>query len=291
MNKNFSIFGFRGSLCGDQIMALPLLNYFESLYPNSYKTWTIAKKTSQMLPFFTNQKLIDRILITENNESLGLNDVQLVKSSNIFINPFPQHPPCPGLNVGIDNFWYNKFNCVTETARMAGISEKDFLRLPEIERKPRLYQWFETEKRPKSIAIHARAGYNKEQSRNPTTQFWRELTPKIQKMGYKIFHCGVDSEEDIGENITRITHLSLFEQIRVSLSTDLVLGNDSGFNWIIGAYGYPMISLITNHGPKQAENLNFAPENYKNNNINLFCKNGFDNLEYETVLNAINQLK
>lgn len=291
--KNLKCFLGRASLVGDTIMFLSSLTYFKKLYPDSYTIFPIARKCSQAAMLYIGHPEIDKIHILENWESLGENDIKLVNSCDIKINPFPSHPPCPGYIVGIDNFWYNHYNCVTETARMAGIDEGAFnTLLSEEERKPHLYQWFELNKEPKSIAIHARAGYNKEQTRNPSTQYWKGLTATLIKEGYKVYHCGVESEEDIGEGVIRITNLSLFDQIKIALSTDCLIGNDSGFSWIYGAYGHNMISLINIQSPGHITNeLAFAPENYKENSINLITRENYVNISYETIIDSINQLK
>lgn len=271
-------------------MSLPLLNYLELIYPESYKFFVVAKKCVQILPFLANQELIDRVWVLEKWEGLGQNDIALANFCDYAVNPFPQHPPCPGLNVGIDNFWYNYYSCVEETIRMAGVDLTEFYKLPEQNRKPHLTQWFDLERQNGTICIHAKAGYNNEQKRNPTTQFWAKLVEKLNKLGYKVYHCGVDSEDSI-EGTIRVTHLSLFEQIKLALSTECLIGNDSGFSWIYGCYGHNMVSLLTNHAPKITNVLNFAPLNYKNNSINLISLDGFDNLKHEDVLNAINELK
>ena len=291
MENNVKLFAGRGSLIGDTIMFLPTLNVLEKLFPNSYKIFPISQKTSHSAVFFLNHPLIDKIHILEKWEGLGENDIELAKKCDHYINPFPQHPACPGLTVGVDNFWYNNFNCVQETMRMASFSEKNLDFLSEKEKKPKLYQWFPVEKKDKSIVIHARAGYNNDSRRNPSTKYWRELTKKIQEKGYKIYHCGVENEEDIGEDIIRITNLSLFDQIKFSLGCDLVLGTDSGFNWLVGAYGHPMISLLCSYMPNHNQNLlALAPENYSNNNINLLNTESCDKINQEEILEAIDKI-
>ena len=289
MNKK--IFAGRGSLIGDTVMFLPALTILEKVFPNSYKIFPISQKTSYSSVFFLNHPLIDKIHIVEKHEALGVNDIELAKKCDVFIDPFPQHPPCPGMTVGIDNFWYNYYTCVQETMRMASLNEMLFNTLSEEEKKPRLYKWFPTERHQKSIAIHARAGYNDAPIRNPSTKYWRQLTKKIQAKGYKIYHCGVEKEEDIGEDVTRITHLSLFDQIKVCLGCDLVIGTDSGFNWLIGAYGHPMINLLCVIAPNHTQNLlAFAPDNYLNNNINLLTHGICDNIKQEEILESIDKL-
>ncbi len=291
MDKKIKIFAGRGSLIGDTVMFLPALNLLEKYFPNSYKIFPISQKTSYSSIFFLNHPLIDKIHFVEKYENLGDKDFEIIKQCDYFIDPFPYHPPCPGLSVGVDNFWYNHYTCVEETMRMASISMDAFRSLEEQEKKPKLYQSFSSERKRKSIAIHARAGYNDAPIRNPSTAYWKELTKKIRNKGYKIYHCGVEKEEDIGEDIARITGLSLFDQIKVCLGCDLVIGTDSGFNWLIGAYGHPMISLLCCSAPNHNQNLfAFAPENYKNNNINLLAHGSCDNIKQEEILDAIDKL-
>ena len=70
MDKNFKIFGVRAGLIGDSIMALPILNYLENKYSNSYKIWVIEKKCSQAAPIYINHPLIDKILISSSKQIL-----------------------------------------------------------------------------------------------------------------------------------------------------------------------------------------------------------------------------
>jgi hypothetical protein len=109
------------------------LTILEKLFPDSYKIFPISQKTAYSSVFFLNHPLIDKIHITEKYEALGQNDVEIIKNCKAFIHPFPQHPPCPGLSVGIDNFWYNEYDCVEETIRMANISKNQFDLLSEEE--------------------------------------------------------------------------------------------------------------------------------------------------------------
>jgi ADP-heptose:LPS heptosyltransferase len=83
----------------------------------------------------------------------------------------------------------------------------------------------------------------------------------------------------------------LFEQIKTCLGCDLVVGTDSGFNWLIGSYGHPMINLLSVTFSKHTQNLlAFAPDNYLNNNINLFADGGCDNINQEEILESIDKL-
>ncbi len=292
MNKHFI---GRASLIGDTIMALPLLNYVNILDPGSYKIFPISKKTSQSAPLFINHPLIDKLYILNEWESLNEEDIRLIKSCVIKVNPFPQHPPCPGLTVGVDNFWYNEYTCVEETIRMAGIDLQSFKEIVPIEQqKPKLELWFKYNKYSKTIGIWGYAGYGQEHRRNPSKEWWNKVTKELIK-DFNIFQFGAENEpifdsiaDQLGDKYKRFNERDFFEQVRISVGCNVNINTDSGSGWIIGAYGLPQISLLTNHAPNHTKNLiAFAPENYYNNDVKLFAYGGCDNINVDTVFQAI----
>jgi ADP-heptose:LPS heptosyltransferase len=275
VNKNFKIFSGRASLIGDTIMFLPVLNYLELKYPNSYKIFPISQKTSQSAPLFINHQLIDKIYILGEYEGVSQKDIDLIKSCDIVINPFPQHPDV--------HDWWNYYNCVEETFRMAGFNINEFKSMPEQFKKPKLEKWFQTEKYPKTIAIWPFAGYNQNPKRNPSKEWWKKTLKEIEdNFNFQIFHFGATSEPNLGENLNNyhnMTHLSFFEMIKITLGCDVMIGTDSGSSWVIGAYGFPQINLIIKNAPNHIQNLEaFAPENYLNNKIDLFGLEGTDSI-------------
>lgn len=286
MNKNFKIFGGRASLIGDTIMFLPVLNYLEKKYPDSYKIFPISKKTSQSAPLFINHPLIDKIYVLEQEESLSIQDIKLIKECDFAINPFPAHPDV--------NDWYNYYNCIEETVRMAGIDLKEFNCLPEDLRKPKLEKWFKTNKNEKTIAIWPFANYGVENARNPSDKWWKNLLSILDKE-YKILHFGSPLEPNLGENLNNyynLTNLSFFEMVRITLGCEFSIGTDSGSSWVIGAYGFPQINLILKNSPNHIKNFTaFSPENYLNNKIDLIGLDGKDSITKEKVIESIKILK
>lgn len=284
MNKNFKIFSGRASLIGDTIMFLPVLNYLELKYPNSYKIFPISQKTSQSAPLFINHPLIDKIHILGEYEGLSKEDAELIKSCQVSINPFPQHPDVQD--------WWNYYNCTEETFRMAGLDIGEFHSMPEEFKKPKLSKWFKTQKYEKTIAIWPFAGYNQSSTRNPSNIWWEKTLKHIEdNFNSKIFHFGAESEPNLGKdlkNYYNMTSLSFFEMIKMSLGCDLMIGTDSGSSWVIGAYGAPQINLIIKNAPNHFKNLEaFAPENYLNNKIDLFGLNGPDSISSEDIINTL----
>jgi ADP-heptose:LPS heptosyltransferase len=285
MNKNFKLFSGRASLIGDTIMFLPALNYLETKYPNSYKIFPISKKTSQSAPLFINHPLIDKIYVLEQEESLSVQDIKLIKDCDLAINPFPNHPDVKD--------WYNYYNCIEETIRMAGINLKEFNSLPVDLKKPKLEKWFKISKNEKTIAIWPFACYGVDTGRNPSIEWWQKLL-KILDKDYRVFHFGADAEPNLGEglnNYYKLTNLSFLEMIKITLGCDLSIGTDSGSSWVIGAYGFPQINLILKNSPEHKQNFNaFSPENYLNNKIDLIGLNGKDSINIQDLLNSINKI-
>jgi ADP-heptose:LPS heptosyltransferase len=69
------IWGVRSGMIGDMIMALPILNWLEQIYPHSYKYWVIGQRFSQALPLFINHPMIDKIHILKTAERYWMLDI------------------------------------------------------------------------------------------------------------------------------------------------------------------------------------------------------------------------
>lgn len=297
--KNFKIWGVRANVIGDQIMALPILNYLEKKFPDSYKYWCISNKISQSAPLYLNHPLIDKIKVTDDWElPSGKNDIDIIRSCNLIINVMPPH---------VIEDWYNYYDCVQETAIMAGIDIDDFEKvLSDEERMPRLYKWFESGKtnyscvgyNPKYekikeepfVAVFPFASYGKEPYRSPSLEKWKSITNDIVKnFGYNIYHFGFVTEPDIcdiQEKYFKFTEMSFFDQIKLSLDSKICIGTDSGSMWVIGAYSHPSINLITNHCKNHNKNLlALAPKN--KNGINIFSQGDINLIENKEVLEKI----
>lgn len=290
MRKNFRIWGLRGSLAGDMTMSLPILNYLEQQYPNSYKYFVIHKKCSQFASLFINHPLIDCIRITENKESLGAEDIEIMKQCDLAINIAPQHPD--GMPATTEeSCWWNKWTLTQETFRMAGFDVNEYIKMPIELQYPKLTQWFDIQKLKNVIAIFPFSSYGVESKRSPSYEWWKRMIKLLIDNKYTVFHFGGENEPNFGFDLYyRFCHLPIFEQIKMALGCDLIINTDSGSGWIAGSYGARQITLLTNEAPNHKENLlAFAPMNYKNNNINVFIPGGFDNLNQEVVLETIKQ--
>jgi len=265
--SNVKIWGIRAGIIGDTIIGLTILDYIKEQHKDSYVNWVIHRKNSQAAPLYISQKHIDKIYITEGWESLGSNDKALKESCDIQINEAPSVD---------DLFWFNKISSVEQNFRMAGIWDT----IPESKQYPTLTKWWvdistlhipenhgysnlEVINAPKkkSIAIFPFAHYGSEPSRSPTVEWWEAVISGLKE--YDVHHFGWITEPTIAGVTKRHTNTSLFDQIRLALECNLVIGSDSGAMWIIGAYSMPAIHILTYHRVKgHTENpMAFEPKN------------------------------
>jgi hypothetical protein len=75
----------------------------------------------------------------------------------------------------------------------------------------------------------------------------------------------------------------------MTLGCNLMIGTDAGSSLVMGAYGFPQITLLTDWMENHISNFNaLAPLN--KNNISIFKKGGCDNISQNEVLKIIGQL-
>ena len=170
---------------------------------------------------------------------------------------------------------------------MAGLNPEDFKNT-----KPVLKQYWIDDKilNKKTIAIWPFAGYGRDLHRSPDKNTWITIINELTK-NYDVIHFGADIEPVLSNSnrYKKLTNLPLFEQIKITLTCNFCLGTDSGSMWIIAAYNkIPQINLITNHLSNHHKNfMALAPLGEKS--YNIFCLNGFSNIQYNEIHSHINQ--
>lgn len=266
-------------------MALPILNWINRQYPGSYKYWHLARKCAQAAPLFLNHPLIDKIVITDCDEGFGPKDIELAKSCDLVINTMPPHP--------FGEFWHNDRSMVEETWVQAGIPLSEFHSLPADEKIPKLYRWFETNLRPKTIAVHCFAGYGRDGQRSPSAAWWIDLLKAVTK-DYTVVRLGHPNEPDFSDDFpynrfVDLRDLSFIDQVKQALDTSLYIGTDSGMSLVVGAYSHPQVSLLTNWNKNHTKNpLCLQPINKNNTSLfNEYSLGGCSGIPKESVINTI----
>jgi ADP-heptose:LPS heptosyltransferase len=286
MNKSIKILAGRSGMLGDTLAAVPVATYFKKKYPDSQIIFPIGKRFAQGAPLYINHKDIDTVFVFDGDERPeSKRDWDMVNSCNIVINPTPEHP---------DNIYPSARTIYKESFLMAGLSEDQWNSLNREEQRPKLYKWWKkTKAPPKTIAYWPQAGYGLENKRNASLEWRKKLIGELSWAGYRIWQFGAEKDDSYGFddsslNIQRFNHLSLFEQIKLTLSTDLMIGTDSGSALIVGAYEHPQISLLTNHWREDQDPHALEVDNP--NNFSFWEKGSADNIKIDLVLDKVLEL-
>lgn len=283
--KSFSIIGLRPSKIGDIITSLPVLNLLEQQYPNSYKTVSIAKKCSVCIPLLYNQPFIDRLHVNEILENPNKEDIDFFNSHDLIIPPNLQHP-IP--------LWYNYVGMVQENFLMMGL---DWNELEPEKRIPKLVKWFDTPNYSKTISIWPMAGSGQDKRRGPTSEWFQKLVDLILKdlPEYNIYQFGhpddfcIFNEYHDFNKCANFNHLEFFEQIKMTLGCSMGIFTDAGSSLIMGAYGFPQITVLCPWNYMHTSNFT-ALEPMNSNNISLIGQPTCDDILQESVLEKIKLL-
>ena len=315
MGKDFKIWGFGYGLIGDLIASLPLLTYFEKKYPGSYKIFVIEKKCAQAVELFVNHPLIDRIKVTDNWDGVGETDREIAGACDIRDSAWQDVSMPRGKPGGWHSpkKWYNHYSFVEEIARLYGVDVDDFNEvLTEEEKLPRLCRWFDIGfdkskevggyshnnsfympdgKIANNIAIWPFAGYGDSHGRSPSEGWWGKCISELIRLGFSVHHFGLDKKIlSDSSSYVKYTEMSFFEQIRLSLASELVVGCESGPMWIHGAHMHPAVHLMTNWMSGHLSNLlSLNPVNI--NSDVLFNKESCDHIPLKRVVDSIQMRK
>jgi hypothetical protein len=282
MDKPLRIMCGRSGMLGDTLAALTIPNYFRKIYPDAHLIWPIGKRFSQAAPIYINQGVINEIFIFDGEEKPeSKRDWDIVKSCGIIINPTPEH---------FDDIYPSQRTIYKESFLMGGLSEIQWESLSREEQRPKLNKWWKDEpKLKKTIAYWPQAGYGVENKRNASLQWRQELVFELKSLGYKIFQFGSEKDDDLMDGyIQRFSYLSFFEQVKLSLKCELVIGTDSGSQLILGAYGIPQISLLTNHWREDQDPHSLEVDNL--NNFSFWAKGRADNISVDSVVTKIKDI-
>jgi ADP-heptose:LPS heptosyltransferase len=244
-----------------------------------------------------NHPLIDRIKITDEYSGFGNEDKKLMNECDFICSATANHDI---------KDWYNYRDCVTETARLAGINDMTEV-LTSNEMKPKLIPWFSPGFENPSITTYSKKNivdlshFKKSvgiwpftgqtiSGRSPSSQWWNALIEKLTNEDYTVFHFGRMAEPTLSnaEGYYRAFSLSFFQQVKAALATNITIGPDTGPMWVMGAYSHPSINLVTNYLPGHKSNL-LALNPINDKAVTFFEKGGCDNIKVEEVVDNIRQ--
>lgn len=283
-------------MIGDIICSIPFFSLLEKFYPDSQKTLYIDPKCRAIEPLLKGHRLINDIYISDKNDEFTELDRNFIEEQGfgVVFNPYT-------INL---HQWYNTFdiryaNLATMEAilpKITGITKESLDLLNSEEWKPRLNQWFPVKRKTKkSIALLPFSGYHSDSTidkRSPSVEWWGKLIPLLEKMGFDLYQFGHPKSTRLDfPNVIDRRDLSLFDMIKEILGCSMVIGTDSGSMHILGAYGFPQITLYTNYMENHYQNFTaFLPANCDNNDIPIFGEGGINNISHKEVVESIANL-
>ncbi len=291
------VHGVRGSQIGDAISALSVYAYLRQVAPDCHTIWQIARKHVHAAPLFYNNDLISELSISDCNEGYGPRDIAQANSCHIRLPLMPEHRP--------NEIWPNLRSFYAETFTMAGLDEPLYHSMSPEVRRPKLTQWFEVIKQPRTVSYWPCAAYGQPQmitmpdgsrqlrSRNASREWAVRLVQRLQMEGYRVIQCGHPNDyADCGGALgadADMRWVSFMDMIKISIGCDLSIGTDSGAGIALGAYSTNQITLLTNHYPGHITNLMaFAPDNP--NNHSLVGLGSADAISIDEVMSTVKQL-
>lgn len=291
MERKNSIIGVtRNSMLGDITASLITSNLLKAIRPDLLQTAYIDKKCAQIAPFLLNHPNIQEIRISERPDEFSRVDQEYFGQFEYALEPFPQisHPQYFNYHsLHRELLYMNKFldgAPLFDPKMVAGLRVEDFA--------PRLTQWFDVERAPKTVAMWTSSGYaNSDNSinlRSPRRIWWMDLANRLRKEGYKLRFYGHPKAECYGAPEENRMSLPLFEAIKESLGVDHIVSTDSGVSHIVGAFGACQVVLYSNYLTNHYSNFGaMLPLNWKNNLVAIFGNGGINNIEVEKVIESI----
>lgn len=291
----------RASLIGDIIMSLPMVRFFAQKFPDAELHFPMDDGLFERAGFLLEGLDYIKAIVPVNPQTAAA----IAGQYDFATNPYPSHPSETPTYLPA---WWNCFDLIQETFRMGAfhfysefcdwIASNPSNAYPVIKFVPQTVSGLDFGDRQKLIAIWPFAARGELTPRSPSVSWWKNTISALISSGYTVVHCGHPKDYNFTQDFNsyhgkyiNCTHLSLRENISVSLMAKVVIGTDSGAGWIIGAIGHPQITLLPIHAPNHFKNFTaFAPFNCKGNIINIIDLYPADNISVGKVLTAIKEI-
>lgn len=251
MSKINKFLGFFPALYGDIAMSTVCARVLKTKIPDCHLTFIIGNDFKEIAPVFKNQLYIDEIYIThKNKDGFDEEDVKWIveqKFDGIF-NPMADH------NHFSSSPWWTKRIQTLEACHMHGLIPDDPNEIGKIQ----LIKWFDTNNDLKDFVAIAPfpawyAGLNNDKALN--IERAQEIVNFVLSLGYKVLQVGHPDEPNLEGAIKLKT--DYFTSLKNVLSCKMMIMGDSGLNWVLSGYDFPVLGLYSNkyYTPQFVKNI------------------------------------
>lgn len=241
MNK---FLGFCGGQYGDLYLGTCAARILKKYNPGSNLTLIINNDYKDCAPLFLNHPNIDSIhILDQKKDGFNQNDINWInkqKFDHVF-NPMADHR----------DQWWKYRNQGLEAANMHGLN------ITGETAKLEMTKWFNVQKLDKTIAISPYAGYYAGLNNDKCLSIQRaqDIVNIILDLGYLCVQIGGPGEPELIGAIK--CNISYFESVRTILGCRAIVIGDTGINWLLSSYDFPVLGLYSHryYGPNFVNNI------------------------------------
>jgi len=228
--SQFRFLGFNPGLLGDIVMGTTAATILKDLYPASQITCCISNDYHQIAPLLLNSPCFDRLYITHKPKD-GFDEVD----GKWFYNQH-FHKVFDPMQDHLDTWWQHRIQPL-EVAHMHGLPTKGY------SGKVVLTKWFRETEGLKGYVAYAPfpawyAGLDNEKAF--TVERAQAIVDFILANGYKVLQVGHPDEPQLVGAEKRNT--DYFTSVRNVMGCRFMLMGDSGMNWVLSAYDFPVLA-------------------------------------------------
>lgn len=227
--------GFNPNMYGDLYMMTVAARCLKRLVPDSHLTFVIAADFRECAPLFLDDPNIDRVHILDKpRDGFNQNDwnwINQQKFDHIF-NPMADHDH--------SRPWFQFRHQALEAAHMHGIPYNGD------DSKIRMTKWFKpTPGFENFIAFSPWPSFH-EGTDNPKAipiPMAQKIVDNLIKMGHNVLQIGGPTEPKL-ENTIKL-NTDYFTSVRNVLGCRAMIMGDSGLNWLLSGYDFPVVGLYS----------------------------------------------
>jgi ADP-heptose:LPS heptosyltransferase len=227
--------GFNPNMYGDLYMMSVAARCLKRAVPDSHLTFVIAGDFRECAPIFLDSPHIDRVHILNKSrdgfDSVDMDWINSQRFAHVF-NPMADHDHSTP-------WWQNRHQAL-EAAHMHGIPYDGD------DGKITLTKWFKpTPGLEKFVAFSPwpsfHEGVNNPKAIPPAKA--QEIVDAILGLGYGVLQVGGPTEPKL-DNVAKLD-TDYFTSVRNVLGCRAMVMGDSGFNWLLSGYDFPVVGLYS----------------------------------------------
>ena len=233
--------GFNCQQFGDLFMGTVAARCLKAIEPDSHLTYVISADYAECAPLFIDHPHIDRVHILNRSRD-GFNEVDLewIKSQRFdhVFNPMQDHDH--------SRPWWRERHQALEAVYMhyipIGAQETG---------KIEMAKWFKVHKQYENcVAFAAFPGWvdgrgNMGSDKAFSWDRANAIVGIINDLGYRALQVGSSGEPNLNGDVVRLD-TSYFESVRNILGCKLMVMGDSGLNWLLSGYDFPVLGMYSN---------------------------------------------